>query len=197
MAEQSAGRDAPAPADPFADLDQAIAAFGKLVQGVSPDQLTAATPCTELDVRALLSHVIEGSRFFAALLRGQPRPAPLPDVPAAGFGPAFAAAAADMREAFAGPGVLEQTFTAPFGTLPGAALIHVRIVELLAHGWDLARATGQPTDRLPAAPAERELAFSRRLMPADRTGMRFAAEQPVPDGAPAPDRLAGFLGRPV
>jgi uncharacterized protein (TIGR03086 family) len=189
--------DAAAIPDPFTDLDQAIAAFGQLAEGVSPGQLSAATPCTELDVRALLGHVTEGSRLFAALLRGQPRPAPLHDVPTAGLGPAFAAAAADMREAFTRPGVLEQTFQAPIGVLPGAVLIHVRIIELLAHGWDLARATGQPADCLPAGPAERALAFSRQLMPADRTAMPFAAEQPVPEGAPAPDRLAGFLGRPV
>lgn len=188
--------DAAATADPFADLDQAIAAFGQLAGGVRPDQLTAATPCTEFDVRALLGHVIGGSRNFAALLRDRP-PAPPVDAPAEALASAFAAAATDMREAFTRPGVLERIFQAPAGALPGAALIQVRVVELIAHGWDLARATGQSTDCLPAGAAERALAFSRRQIPADRTGMRFAAEQPVPDGAPAADRLAGFLGRPV
>ncbi len=186
-----------ATADPFADLDQAIAAFSQLAEGVSPDQLTLPTACTDFNVRALLGHVIGGTRLFAALLRDRPPPAPLENVPAADIAPAFAAAAADMRAAFAAPGVLERIFAAPVGALPGAVLIQVRIVELLAHGWDLARATGQPTERLPAAAAERALAFSRQLMPADRAGMRFAAEQPVPEDAPAPDRLAGFLGRPV
>ena len=189
--------EAAATADPFADLDQSIAAFGQLAEGVSPDQLTLPTACTDFNVRALLGHVIGGTRLFAALLRDQPPPAPLENVPAADIAPAFAVAAADMRAAFAAPGVLERTFAAPVGVLPGAVLIQVRIVELLAHGWDLARATGQPTDRLPAAVAERALGFSRQLMPADRAGMRFAAEQPVPEDAPAPDRLAGFLGRPV
>ena len=183
--------------DPFADLDLAIAAFGQLAEGVRADQLSLPTACTDFNVRALLGHVIGGTRLFAALLRDQPPPAPLENVPAADIAPAFIKAAADMRAAFAAPGVLERTFAAPVGELPGAALIQVRIVELLAHGWDLARATGQSTDCLPAAVAERSLAFSRQLMPADRTGMRFAAEQPVPEGAPAPDRLAGFLGRPV
>jgi uncharacterized protein (TIGR03086 family) len=189
--------DPAATADPFADLDQAIAAFGQLTEGVRPDQLTLPTACTEFNVRALLGHVIGGTRLFAALLRDRPPPAPLENVPAADIAPVFSAAAADLRAAFAAPGVLERTFAAPVGELPGAALIQVRIVELLAHGWDLARATGQPTDGLPAAVAERALAFSRQLMPADRTGMRFAAEQPVSEGAPAVDRLAGFLGRPV
>ncbi len=53
-------------------------------------------------------------------------------------------AAAQLREAFAGPGVLESVYEAPFGTGPGAVLIHVRIVEVLVRGWDLTRATRQP-----------------------------------------------------
>ena len=36
--------DAAAMADPFTDLDQAIAAFGQLAAGVSADQLTAGRP---------------------------------------------------------------------------------------------------------------------------------------------------------
>ncbi len=58
---------------------------------------------------------------------------------------AYRQAAAGLREAFAAPGVLESVYTAPLGTAPGAVLAHVRIVELLTHGWDLAWATGQPT----------------------------------------------------
>ncbi len=41
--------------------------------------------------------------------------------------------------------MLESVYTAPFGTAPEAVLAHVRVVELLTHGWDLAWATGQPT----------------------------------------------------
>ena len=57
---------------------------------------------------------------------------------------AYQRAAAQLREAFAGPGVLESVYEAPFGTGPGAILVHVRIAEVLTHGWDLARAAGRP-----------------------------------------------------
>jgi len=71
-------------------------------------------------------------------------------------------------------------------------------VEVLVHGWDLARATGQPT-AFPDDVAERALARSRRRLTArpQGTGAPFAAEVQVPHDAPAVDRLAGFLGRPV
>ncbi len=75
-------------------------------------------------------------------------------------------------------------------------LVQVRIVELLGHGWDLARATGQPAE-YPGGLVERALAQARKGLagPPDRPGAPFAAEVPVPAGAPAIDRLAGFLGR--
>jgi uncharacterized protein (TIGR03086 family) len=74
----------------------------------------------------------------------------------------------------------------------------VRILENLVHGWDLARATGQPTD-FPDDLAERALAAARAQLKSRPAGPNapFAPEVPVPAGAPAIGRLAGFLGRPV
>jgi uncharacterized protein (TIGR03086 family) len=101
-----------------------------------------------------------------------------------------------LRQAFAAPGVLESVCTAPFGTGPGAVLVHVRIIELLAHGWDLARATGQPAAFLDDV-AERALAAARQQLSSrpEGPGAPFAAA--VADDAPAVDRLAGFPGRTV
>jgi len=71
-------------------------------------------------------------------------------------------------------------------------------VENLVHGWDLARATGQP-GWIPDDVAGRALAWSREQLTSrpEGPGAPFAAEVPVPPDAPAVDRLAGFLGRPV
>jgi uncharacterized protein (TIGR03086 family) len=67
---------------------------------------------------------------------------------------------------------------------------------VLIHGWDLARATGQPAD-FPDDVAERALAETRKQLTArpEGPGAPFAAEVAVPDQVPAVDRLAGFLGR--
>jgi uncharacterized protein (TIGR03086 family) len=182
----------------LADLDRALAATEAVVAAVAAGQWTAPTPCTELDVRGVLNHLVRGNLLFVAIIRDEPRPVPgedhLGDEPLA----AYQRAAAQLRQAFRGPGVLESVYEAPFGTAPGTALVHVRIAENLVHGWDLARATGQP-GAFPDDVAARALARSRKNLTTRPTGpgAPFAAEVPVPPDAPAVDRLAGFLGRPV
>ena len=72
----------------------------------------------------------------------------------------------------------------------------MRLYDLLVHGWDLAQATRQPSELLNDL-AERALAFARvQLSTQPRTG-RFAPAQAISEDAPAIDRLAAFLGRPV
>jgi uncharacterized protein (TIGR03086 family) len=73
----------------------------------------------------------------------------------------------------------------------------LRTSDLLTHAWDLAIATGRPTDLDPEL-AEYVLAFSKQMM--SRPGLRgvgrpFGDEQPCDDERPATDRLAAFLGR--
>ena len=185
-------------AELVADLGRALTATEAVVAGIGPDQWAAPTPCSELDASGVLNHLVRGNLLFVAIVRDQPRPVPgtdhLGDDPLA----AYQRAAAQLREAFAAPGVLEAVYEAPFGTAPGTALVHVRIAEVLTHGWDLARATGQRGD-FPDDVAERTLARSRRRLTArpEGPGAPFAAEVSVPPDAPAVDRLAGFLGRAV
>src|SRR5579859_2235356 len=147
-------------ANSLADLDRALAAADVVVAGIRADQWPAPTPCTGLDVRTLLNHLVTGNLLFAALVRGTPPPERDADHLDGDPLAAFRRAADELREAFAAPGVLEAVYTAPFGTGPGVVLVRVRIVEVLVHGWDLARATGQAAD-FPDDVAERALARSR------------------------------------
>jgi len=183
--------------DIVAGYDRALAAAQRIAGGVRPDQLSLPTPCSEWDVRALLNHVVTGNLLFTANVRGEAPPDRsidhLGDDPAA----ALATTGRDLHDAFLAPGVLERSHPSPMGEMPGAVLVSMRTTELMVHGWDLARATGQPAD-LPEDLAERALTQLRpRLGGASREGMPFAAEQPAPDGASAADRLAAFLGRAV
>jgi uncharacterized protein (TIGR03086 family) len=170
----------------------------QLIGGVRDDQWTAATPCTEWNVRALVNHLVRGNRLFAAVLRGgQPAPAEPADVLGDDPRAAYRASADAVLEAFRQPGVLERVVTAPFGTAPGRVALHIRNTELLVHGWDLARATDQSTS-FPEPLAQQELEFSRGAIGQFGQGRSpFAPPQPVAEDAPAVDRLAALLGRKV
>ncbi|GAA2759080.1 TIGR03086 family metal-binding protein [Actinopolymorpha rutila] len=177
----------------------------RIVAGIGGDQWDAPTPCSDWNVRTLLNHVVAGNLLTAAVLGGAELPSPeerarLGRVDRLGTDPLTASRQSvdDLLGAFGQPGVFERIHPSPVGQVPGAALVHLRTTELLVHGWDLARATGQPAD-FPEALAEQELAFTQANVGRARTGPNgpFGASRPVADDAPAIDRLAALLGRSV
>jgi uncharacterized protein (TIGR03086 family) len=188
--------------DPLAGLAAALDGTRQLVHAVTDDQWQLPTPCPDWTVRQLVNHLVGGDRLCTRVLRGEPLPPmdqlgrrghvdQLGDDPAA----AYDTAAAELLQALAAPGVLDRAHTLPVGTLPGPAVVHLRTVETLVHGWDLARATGR------AAPfadelAEQELPFTRDLLGRLPEGRQpFAPTLPATEESPAIDRLAALLGR--
>jgi uncharacterized protein (TIGR03086 family) len=179
-------------------MDQVVAhqraqdAFAGVLANVSPEQLAGPTPCSRWDSKALIDHVIGGNQWVQE--RAGLAPPALPEDLVA----AHAMSAAGAHAVFAAPDGLSRSFELPFGTLPGSAFIVLRTTDVLTHAWDLARATGQPTDLDPEV-AEEMLERGQRLMnPAFRgEGRAFGEEQPCSADAAAADRLAAFLGRPV
>ena len=108
---------------------------------------------------------------------------------------AYQTSAVAVVEAFRAPGALDRPVSVPFGTVPGEMALHLRIVEVLTHGWDLARATGR-TVSFPDDVVEQEIAFSRRalpMIPPERAP--FAPSHPVADDAAPLHRLVALLGR--
>ncbi len=180
---------------PAEQLARAFAATELVIAGLTDTDWTAPTPCTEWNVRDLVDHLVTGNDRFTSSL-GEPV-TPRTDAAAADLLGAYRDSAAALVTAFDQPDVLERVITVPFGSVPGIVALHLRITEVLVHGWDLASATGR-AGTFPEDLAEQELAFSRAKLgdiPADRTP--FGAPQPVADDAPAIDRLAACLGRTV
>ncbi|AWS47693.1 TIGR03086 family metal-binding protein [Streptosporangium sp. 'caverna'] len=183
-------------ASPSEDLARAYEAVGDLIAEIRPEQWKAPTPCTEWNVREVVDHLVGMDLVFVALIES----GPMPDRGADRLGDdpvgAWRASSASLRAAFSRPGVLERSYAGPMGSATGAERLQIRLYDLLAHGWDLAQATGIPV-RVPEDLAERSLAFALvQLSPQPRTG-RFAEPQLVEESAPAIDRLAAFLGRSV
>ncbi|MBP1820144.1 TIGR03086 family protein [Mycobacterium sp. OAE908] len=132
----------------------AVVASVDIVDKVRPTDLQRSTPCEGWNLTQLLAHMTVQHRGFAAAARGDGADLAHWDASAVAEAVAsdpaatYAAAAADVLEAFAADGVLEATFALPeFGpgaAVPGAQAIGFHFVDYVVHGWDVARAIDVP-----------------------------------------------------
>jgi uncharacterized protein (TIGR03086 family) len=179
-------------------FERTLVAVEALVAAVPPAQLGQLTRCPGWDVRAVVNHLIFENLAHAALASGDTIPTPdaTTDYIGGDHVAAYRRSAESARAALSRPGLLEQRFGP--AEAPGFLIVQQAINEQLAHGWDLATATGQPTDFVPDV-AEDALAVLRVwLREAPRgPGCGYDPEQPAPAGATPADRLAAYLGRPV
>lgn len=178
--------------------ERALEVSRAVVVGIGAGQWDAATPCTDLDVRALLNHVVSGNFWVAPLVEGRTIPEVgdrydgdmLGDDPLARYDESSRLAAAAFNE----PGAMERMVAVSYGPVPGSVYAGHRFIDVLVHGWDLAVATGQPTVLDPqlvqvcwdvVTPQAELLAGS---------GM-FGDRVEVPDDADLQTRVLALLGR--
>ena len=134
--------------------EQALSATAKLVDGVEERQHGLPTPCDGWDVRELLNHIVGGNFWAAELAAGKT----IADVgdrldgDTLGADPqaAYRASAKAAAAAFNAPGAMEAPCAVSYGPVPGEVYCGHRIVDVVIHGWDLAKATGQDTTLDPA-----------------------------------------------
>ena len=127
----------------------AVAASVDVVNVVTLDDLERPTPCAGWTLADLLAHMTVQHHGFAAAARGGGdergiwQPATVADAIAADPAGTYAAAAADVLDAFSADGVIDATFALPeFGAgaaFPGAMAIGFHFVDYVVHGWDVAR----------------------------------------------------------
>jgi uncharacterized protein (TIGR03086 family) len=177
----------------------AVAQTEAIVAAVQPGQLDLPTPCTEYDVRALLSHIVGGLNRIAVVGEGGDglaHPARAGGVPDDGWLAAYRAASQRALAAWAGDAKLDAMVEVPWGKIPGRFAVTGYIQEVLTHGWDLAKATGQPTERDPEL-ARYALASAKRILPAEARGddIPFGPVVQVSADTAPYAQLAAWLGR--
>ncbi|HET6318083.1 MAG TPA: TIGR03086 family metal-binding protein [Chloroflexota bacterium] len=172
--------------------------FVGYVQRIRPEQWHTVTPCSEWDVRALVDHVVRWNLFVPEFLAGRSI-ADMADPftrEVLGDDPAASAtrSAQQAIAAFNASGALEALVHHPYGEMPGAQVLYLRLFDNTIHGWDLAHALGidHPIDPEVAGLL---YAVSDSQREAIRASGAFGPEIAVPPDADVQSRLLGLLGR--
>lgn len=177
-------------------LRRAVDEVGPVVAFVAAAEFERPTPCPDFDLKTVTAHLIGGLRGFADVGEGNPFEfGNDPDLDVVNPATAFHAAADRMLAAFAEPGMETRTFAMPWGDTTGAQLLGFELIEVLVHGWDIARSL----DRAPVGDNELAVATlgGARLWVDDsvRTPQMFGPEVIIASEASALDQLVAFLGR--
>ncbi|MEU3825312.1 TIGR03086 family metal-binding protein [Streptomyces sp. NPDC029080] len=184
-----------------ADLGPQTAVVTRLAGAVTEEQLTAATPCPGCSVRDLLGHLLGLSVAFRDAARKElgPTTDTRPDSASWDLDPGWRerlpAALDELAAAWRDPAAWTGDTRAGGVDLPGAVAGAVVADELVIHGWDLARATGQDYTPDPAALTAAHGFLLAAAEDPDRGDGPFGPVVAVPAGAPLLDRAVGLSGR--
>lgn len=188
----------------FPDLEPATNRMAALLAGISDGPLDRPTPCPKYSLGDLLDHVGGLTMAFTA--------AATKDFPSevGSQGPSGDASRlgddwrsripqdlAALAQAWREPDAWSGMTKAGGVDLPGEVAGLVALDELVIHGWDVARATGQTYDvDEPSLEAVHGFVaqFSGPGQEESRAGL-FGPEVEVPDDAPLLDRVIGMTGR--
>ncbi|MEV8225733.1 TIGR03086 family metal-binding protein [Streptomyces sp. NPDC079167] len=186
---------------PGIDLGPAARLIQELIRAVDDRQLDGPTPCPDYAVRELLGHLLgltvafrDAAHKKSGPTTGTPPTSALPVLPD-DWRTALPPLLDELVDAWRSPAALEGMTRAGGVDLPGQVAGMVALNELVVHGWDLARATGQEfrADEASLRSSEAMLAPGDD----DRTGPDaiFGPPVPVPADAPPADRVIALSGR--
>lgn len=187
-------------ADPAGSYAKALDATRTFVAGLGDVDWDAPTPCSEWNVRQLLTHVLNGTVWIEDVFDGKTveEVGSKYDGDLIGDDPlaAYDAAIASAKAAIARPGALEQVCHLRRGDVKGADYMTSMFTDSFIHGWDLAKATGQDPTLEPGLVSQ-ALALAIEREERFRTSPAFGQGRVADPGDSAPDqtRLLAILGR--
>ncbi|HSF27143.1 MAG TPA: TIGR03086 family metal-binding protein [Actinomycetes bacterium] len=179
---------------------QAVDGFGRRVHAVAPDQWHDPTPCTEWDVRALVSHLVDEALWATPLLDGatlQDASTLVPADPLAGDQDPVSAwerAADALREELAERMDLDAIVHLSYGDVPAREYVEELTFDFAVHSWDLARAVGADESIDPPI-LEAAWSYLGRHGEGLAASGRFGPVVDVPDDADTQTRVLAATGR--
>lgn len=182
---------------PADDAIAAMALFGEALSQVDDSHLELETPCPGWDVETLISHVVLGDASVPLLFAGTPLDGKEPvDRSILGKNPmsTWRGTALAAIEAFRAPDAMDQVVPHPSGDRPGSVVARFRLVDVLAHTWDLTTAASIPFE-IPDDLAEAALEFLFPMVDQLRESEYFGDAVEPAEGASAGERFLALVGR--
>ncbi|GII97606.1 TIGR03086 family metal-binding protein [Sinosporangium siamense] len=179
-------------------MASAAAEAARLARGVRAGQLDGPTPCTAFDTRTLVNHwVLYTSHGLERRARREPLPQELverdftaePD-----WAEGYAKQLDRAVDAWADPAVWAGEVDLGWASMPAVTIAQMVIKEMVVHGWDVARATGQEI-HVPDDLARMIFEVVEEHAESYRQYDGFAAPVRIPADAPLFDRALAASGR--
>jgi uncharacterized protein (TIGR03086 family) len=176
----------------------AAAETSRVVAGAANAAKTTQTPCPDWDLRTLLNHTILWTSYSAERrAHGESVAEDLmsKDFTAEpGYAEAYQAQITKAVQAWSDPQAWTGDRNVMGNPMPAADIAAMLIMEMVLHGWDVARATGQDY-QCDAELAQAVLQTVQSQGDMFRQYQGFAAVVPVPGDAKTFDRALALSGR--
>ena len=177
---------------------RALASTRAYVNAAKTDQWQGLTPCSERDVKQAAKHNI-GENLWAAELFNRKRIEEVGsrlDGDLAGTDPAgaYAASVEAATLVVSAPGAMEAICHLSSGDYSDSDVAAQLVMDLLVHGWDIAKATGQDS-RLDPELVQACLPIVKQLTIQFRSAGVFGENLPVDADADPQTRLLAMVGR--
>jgi uncharacterized protein (TIGR03086 family) len=168
------------------------------IDAVNADQWEASTPCSEWDVKQVANHIIGenlwATELFAGKTIGEVGDRLDGDLTGADPAAAYAASVAAATPVVSTAAAMEATCHLSFGDYSGSDYAAQLFMDLLVHGWDIAKATGQPA-RLDPDLVQACLPIAEQLTTQFRSAGVFGENLSIDAGADPQTRLLALVGR--
>jgi len=167
-------------------------AFASKIANVAPDAWNNQSPCSEWKARDVVRHVVDTQGMFLGFIGEE-----LGDIPSVDDDPAGAwkAASTAVMGNLENPAKAQAEYEGFMGKSTFEAGVDKFLcTDLVVHGWDLARATGQD-DRIDTAEIPKVRAVAESFGDAMRSPGAFGPAVDPPSGADEQAKLLAFLGR--
>lgn len=178
--------------------ERALTFTRNVIHGIDSEQWDWPTPCEDWSVRELVNHLVSGNYWVGELMGGKT----IDDVgdrlegDLLGYDPLakYEESAKIADHAFHEPGAMERVAAVSYGPVPGDIYCGHRFIDVLVHGWDLAKGTGQGTTLSPEL-VDAAIAVTEPQLELLRASGAYGTDVEVPGGADPQTTLLAWTGR--